>query len=84
MGTELPALRERLGDFPAPLGTFGATWRCRCSSRARNTTAIPPAPICSSSTYPATRPPTARPPSASELGASTEIRQNRRYAAAPG
>jgi hypothetical protein len=34
--------------------SFNATSRPSRSSRARNTTAIPPAPTCSSSRYPAT------------------------------
>ena len=41
--------------------TFSATGRPSRSSRARNTTAIPPSPTCSSRRYPATREPAVTP-----------------------
>ena len=50
---------------------FSATRRPSRSSRARNTTAIPPAPICSSITYPAIREPGVKPPAGA--GHSREV-----------
>ena len=56
---------NRCRDSPSPASagarTFSATSRCSRSSRARNTTAIPPWPICSSSQYPAIRESAAKP-----------------------
>ena len=55
--------RNAASDASPGASSFSATRRPSRSSTARNTTAIPPAPTCSSSRYPPTREPAARPAS---------------------
>jgi hypothetical protein len=56
--------RRRKASSVASAGEriLSATCRCSRSSRARNTTAIPPWPICFSNRYPAIREPAEKPP----------------------
>jgi hypothetical protein len=59
--------RNASSEASAGARIFSATSRSSRSSTARNTTAMPPCPICSSSRYPAICEPAVKPPGAFSL-----------------